>query len=188
MRLSLAKKLSITAVVLVVAIQFYPIERTNPSIEGEIQTSDNVHRIFRRACYDCHSNNTQWRWYSYAAPASWLMVRDVEEGRKHLNFSSWNLLDLEKEKELRHEIWEEIDHRKMPPWLYEFIHSGTELSEGDKEVLRLWSQTSNGPKTGTDVPALRGPRSCALNGSSAESTPRLTTRLRPAQQPIASSR
>jgi len=68
-----------------VLIQFIPVARTNPPVEGEISASPEVMSILRRACYDCHSNETRWPWYSKIAPVSWLSVKDVNEGREHLN-------------------------------------------------------------------------------------------------------
>ena len=76
--------------VLVVDFQFIPVDTANPPVESDIPTSPAVKAVLRRACYDCHSHETVWPWYSRIAPMSWLLVRDVQEGRAELNFSTWN--------------------------------------------------------------------------------------------------
>ena len=66
-----------------------PVDRENPPVTGDIGAPSEVDAILRTSCYDCHSNETVWPWYSYLAPASWLVAEDVEHGREHLNFSEW---------------------------------------------------------------------------------------------------
>jgi Haem-binding domain len=64
-----------------VAIQFVPVTTANPPVESDIPTSPEVKTVLRRACYDCHSHETVWPWYSQIAPISWIIARDVHEGR-----------------------------------------------------------------------------------------------------------
>jgi exonuclease VII small subunit len=74
-----------------VLIQFVPVERTNPPVVREVRWDSEATRTqARTSCYDCHSNETVWPWYSNIAPASWLIAKDVNEGREHLNFSQWD--------------------------------------------------------------------------------------------------
>ena len=122
-----------------IVIQFIPMNRTNPASISEINTPDDLKTIFRNSCYNCHSNETVWPWYSYIAPASWLLVSDVNEGREHLNFSNWNTLDLSKQTKLREEIWEEIREEKMPLWQYRILHPGSKLSQEQKNLIRNWA-------------------------------------------------
>ena len=139
-------------VVAFIAIQFFPITRANPRVESDVPTSPELKSILRRACYDCHSNETAWPWYSYVAPASWLIADDVEEGREHLNFSTWNQYSLEEQMELRDELWEEVEEGEMPLWFYIPLHSGAKLSSADKELLRNWAGGSGqAPKAGDDI-------------------------------------
>jgi len=76
--------------VILVAIQLIRVDSTNPPIDSDIPTSTEVKSTLRRACYDCHSNETEWPWYSRIAPISWLLAWDVREGRAELNFSTWS--------------------------------------------------------------------------------------------------
>ncbi|MCA9809938.1 MAG: heme-binding domain-containing protein, partial [Candidatus Dadabacteria bacterium] len=96
--------------------------------------------IFQRACYDCHSNETKWPFYSYVAPFSWLVVKDVNEGRDELNFSSWERMSMTRQSKKRKEIWEEVDEGEMPLWYYLPLHPGAKLSEHDKNIIRKWSR------------------------------------------------
>ena len=88
------------------AIQLVPVERTNPPVETEAQPLPATKEVLKRACYDCHSNETKWPWYSYVAPASWLVVDDVHQARENLNFSTWNLYDSEEQLDLIEKSWE----------------------------------------------------------------------------------
>jgi hypothetical protein len=91
--------------VLVVAIQFIPMDMANAPVESDIPTSPAVKVVLRRACYDCHSNETQWPWYSRIAPISWLLAWDVREGRAELNFSTWNRYSTQQQVKKLQESW-----------------------------------------------------------------------------------
>jgi len=122
-----------------IVIQFIPVKRTNPASISEIDAPADVKAIFRNSCFDCHSNETVWPWYSYVAPASWLLVSDVNEGRENLNFSNWGNLDRSKQTKLREEIWEEIREERMPLLQYRILHPGSKLSQEQKNLIRNWS-------------------------------------------------
>jgi hypothetical protein len=122
-----------------IVIQFIPVKRTNPGSISEIDAPADVKAIFRNSCFDCHSNETIWPWYSYVAPASWLLVSDVNEGRENLNFSNWGNLDRSKQTKLREAIWEEIREERMPLWQYRILHPGSKLSQDQKNLIRNWS-------------------------------------------------
>lgn len=130
------KKFLIALVVLFVGIQFIPVERTNPPVTSEVNASADVKAILKKACYDCHSNETNWAWYTKVAPSSFLAVKDVNDGRKHLNFSEWNV---NKESKYKEEIWDEIREEQMPPWQYKIIHSEAKLTPEEKNLLRNWA-------------------------------------------------
>ena len=121
-----------------VAIQFVPVTRTNPPVEQDIRVPPAVRAILERSCYDCHSHRTRWPWYSRIAPVSWLVARDVREGRRHLNFSTWNRLSDEQARKARAEIAEEAGEGGMPPWFYLPLHPDARLSAEDRAVLARW--------------------------------------------------
>jgi hypothetical protein len=126
-------------VIALVAIQFVPVDRTNPPVESDVPATAEVRPVLRRACYDCHSNETVWPLYSRIAPVSWLVARDVHEGRKELNFSTWNRLTTKEQVKALHESWETVGEGEMPLWFYLPTHPEARLSAQDRSVLRAWS-------------------------------------------------
>jgi hypothetical protein len=123
-----------------IGIQFRTVERTNPPVHGDFNQPAEVKEVFQRACYDCHSNETKWPFYSYVAPFSWLVVKDVNEGREELNFSNWQRMSGVKQSKKKKEIWEEVDEGEMPFWYYVPLHPEAKLSEQDKDIIRKWSR------------------------------------------------
>ena len=113
-------------------IQLIPYGRdhSNPPVTAEpAWDSPETRALAVAACLDCHSNETDWPWYTNIAPVSWLSQHDVDEGRDVLNFSEW---DRPQEAE---DVSEVIQEGEMPPWYYGITHSGARLS--DAEIERL---------------------------------------------------
>ena len=119
-------------------IQLIPVDRSNPPIESEIPASPEVRILLRSSCYDCHSNESIWPWYSKVAPVSWLVASDVHEGRKELNFSTWSRYNTKKQNKKLKETWEEIQEGEMPPSSYLIMHSDASLSLAEREILHKW--------------------------------------------------
>lgn len=132
------KKFIAFLVVIIIGIQFIPVERTNPPVVSDIDAPSEIKDILRKACYDCHSNETSWAWYTKIAPASFLAVKDVNEGRENLNFSEWGNYTNKTEK-IKQEIWEEVREEKMPLWQYRLFHSEAKLTPEEKNLLRNWA-------------------------------------------------
>lgn len=122
-------------------LQFFPVSRTNPPITSEIQTNREVKDVLKRSCYDCHSNETVWPMYSYIFPASLLISHHVEEGRGELNFSEFGQLIERKQNKKIYEVWEQVEEGEMPPKDYLLLHPSAQLSEKDKEILKVWADT-----------------------------------------------
>jgi mono/diheme cytochrome c family protein len=131
-------------VVLFGVAQLVPVSRTNPPVEQEVDAPPEVRAIFERSCYDCHSHETRWPWYSRVAPFSWLVAHDVDEGREHLNFSTWGRYDAEDRAENLDEIAEVLEEGEMPPWFYLPMHPDARLSEADVATVRGWTGASEG--------------------------------------------
>ncbi len=115
------------------AIQLVPYGRDhyNPPVVAEPPwDSPQTRELFVRACADCHSNQTRWPWYSHIAPVSWLVQRDVEEGRSKLNLSLWGSAKQELD-----DIPEVIREGSMPPRIYLPTHPEARLSDSEKEAL-----------------------------------------------------
>ena len=97
--------------------------------------------IFERSCQDCHSEATRYPWYSYVAPASWLIASDVARGRKHLNFSRWNEYSLVRRMRSLSEIANQVKDGEMPLRQYTLLHPGARLSPDDVNAIFEWTQT-----------------------------------------------
>lgn len=118
---------------LFVLIQFVPYGRdhTNPPVTAEPQwDSPRTRELAEGSCFDCHSNLTAWPWYTSVAPMSWLVQRDVDEGREILNFTEWD-----RPQHGLEEIGEVILEGAMPPVQYTLIHPGANLSDVERQQL-----------------------------------------------------
>ena len=110
----------------------YGKDHTNPAIVSEpIWDSPRTKQLFANACADCHSHQTKYPWYSNIPPASWLLTRDVEEGREHFNVSTWGKQKHNEGKKAANEVRE----GEMPLWFYLLAHPEARLSEGEKQEL-----------------------------------------------------
>lgn len=123
-------------------VQLWPVRLTNPPSQSDPTAPPAVSAILRRACYDCHSNETRWPWYSRVAPCSWIVVHDVELGRKEVNFSEWgNYYARTRQRKLEW-VQRALKDRVMPPWSYTLMHPGARLSEDDRARLQRWIGTA----------------------------------------------
>ena len=123
------------AVATLVGIQLVPVDRSNPPVNGPLEAPDEVMAVLRKACFDCHSNETTWPWYSYVAPVSWLVAKDVEEGRRELNFSEWATMSEKKRAHKLKETWEEVEEGEMPLPIYIPMHPDANLTDSQRTAL-----------------------------------------------------
>jgi len=132
----------IISIAVIVLIQFIPVNRDNPATDpsSEIKLDGEVKLIVQTACYDCHSNNTKWPWYSYVAPVSWLVSYDVSQGRDEVNFSIWNTYPQKRITRKLTEIAEEVEKGEMPLPKYVIMHSEADLDESQRKVLVNWAK------------------------------------------------
>lgn len=145
-----ATKWSGTAlVVLFLAAQFVRPAKTNPvsdeaqAIQSHVEMIPEISLILNRACYDCHSNATKWPWYSRVAPVSWLVVSDVNDGRRHLNFSEWAKYDRSKAAKKMQEIDEEVSIKAMPLSSYKLLHPEARLSDQERALVSDWAKAES---------------------------------------------
>ena len=120
-------------VVVGLLIQMIPLpgRGNNPAVVSEPPwDSPQTRALAKRACFDCHSNETVWPWYSYVAPVSWLVYNDTMEGRSRMNFSEWNT-----QSRSSGDIIEEIQSGGMPPAIYLPMHPSAQLSAAEKQQL-----------------------------------------------------
>lgn len=142
------RRVFVGLVVLVVAIQCIPMSYTNPPVTDPVVFTDpNAEAIARKACFDCHSNHTEWPWYARIAPVSWYVTHHVNEGRSRLNFSDV-AATLAQPREggpdadepvttasLAEEAAKNINEGDMPPAYYTLIHTNAVLTATEKSTL-----------------------------------------------------
>jgi hypothetical protein len=133
-----------TLVIALAAIQLVPVDRTNPPVETEVPATPDQRVVLRRACYDCHSNETVWPWYSRIAPVSFLVAHHVHDGRRELNLSTWNRYTPEQQLKKLKKSEDEVAEGEMPMWIYLPMHPQARLSAEDRALLRAWSQSAAG--------------------------------------------
>lgn len=134
------------AVLAVIGVmQMFSPETTNPpadpasSFEAVAQPPRQVAAILNRACLDCHSHNTRWPWYSQVWPVSAMVVRDVQQGRLHMNFSNWRGLSPDATRQRMAGVCEEARKGDMPPRYYLPLHRQARLSSSDVSTLCAWT-------------------------------------------------
>jgi hypothetical protein len=121
---------SLVAAFLLIQLIPYGHQHTNPPVVQEPQWDTTQTRdLAQRACFDCHSNETVWPWYSNVAPVSWLVQRDVNEGRQRLNFSDWGRV-----RELD-DIPRVVKSVEMPLPIFLIMHPEARLTQAEKDAL-----------------------------------------------------
>ena len=149
------KGLIIVILLLLVGIQFVPVDKTNPRVKpylNYVSVTDaprEVEEIIKRSCYDCHSNETKYPWYANVAPMSWVIKSHVDKGREELNFSEWGNYPEEEAKQKQKECFIEITNASMPKTTYTILHSKAKLTSDQVLLLQKWftSQKKEKPKS-----------------------------------------
>lgn len=130
------------------AIQLVPnelpaVENSNPAdligsgiVEGEVAG------LLKTACYDCHSNETKYPWYSHVAPVSWLVAKDTREGREELNFSTWQEYDMMEKLKKLDDLVIEVKEGEMPMKIYTVIHSESRLTDAQRQLIITWAEST----------------------------------------------
>lgn len=142
MRKTFFRRAGVTALALLGIMQLLPYggDHTNPPLRVEPQWDNaQTRELAKRACFDCHSNETRWPWYSNIAPVSWLVQRDVDKARAHLNFSEWN-----RPQKHAKDATEEVRKGEMPLWFYVPLHAEARLTASEKEMLIRGLETTVG--------------------------------------------
>ena len=129
---------------LFVVAQLVPIRHDNPPAGAGPAMPAPVAAILKRSCNDCHTNETIWPWYSHVAPVSWLVARDVNGGRRHLNFSEWSSYRPDQRQKRMQDLVEVVERGDMPIWFYVPLHSEARLGPDDIKTLTSWAPTAGG--------------------------------------------
>jgi hypothetical protein len=135
-------------VLIVVAIQFIRPVRNKSELASATEISkvlvvpDSVRTILQNACYDCHSNNTRYPWYSYVQPVAWLLANDITHGKNQLNFSEFGSYSQRRQLSKLEGIADNISDNSMPLKSYKIMHKDARLPENERALLIKWAQLS----------------------------------------------
>lgn len=138
------KKILLGLVAVLVIIQFFRIDKTNPPVDASqdfmtlTSPPAEIAQIMKDACYDCHSHETAYPWYTNVAPVSWWVKNHINEGREHLNFSIWGTYTEKKADHKLEECYEEVEEGKMPMDSYTWAHAEARLTDTQREQLVSW--------------------------------------------------
>ncbi len=142
--MKLIKRFLVLALIALVIIQFISIDKTNPPTDPAkdfitmTNPPANIGSLIKSACYDCHSNHTEYPWYTNVQPVAWWVKGHIKNGRKKLNFSEWGDYSADKRAHKIEENIEEIEERHMPLKSYTWSHADAKLSDNDVESLMSW--------------------------------------------------
>ena len=124
-----------------IIIQFFPIDKTNPITNEGMDflkiknTPEPIAKLIRNSCYDCHSNETKYPFYSNIQPVAWLLKNHIDEGRKELNFSTFATYDPKRQAHKLEEAAEYVEQKNMPLESYTLGHSDAKLSDEQRKQL-----------------------------------------------------
>ena len=124
---------------LALVIQFVPVDRSNPPETSALVLPADIAPLIERACFDCHSHRTEWPWYGWVAPVSWLLRSDVKEARREMNFSSWGEMDREDRQAKMMSIRRRVKKGEMPLPKYVWMHPEAELSDAERKQIQVWA-------------------------------------------------
>ena len=141
--------LAVLVVAIVLVIQVIPVERNvstlppGQSFEKTEKVPANVAAILKVSCYDCHSNNTRYPWYSVLQPGAWFMAQHIKKGRDELNFDEFNNYSKRRKKAKIKSIISQIEKDEMPLKSYRMMHGNARLSADEKKELLDFFNTIN---------------------------------------------
>ena len=144
--MSIVKKILLGLAAIFVIIQFFRIDKTNPPVDpvldmiNVVQVPAEIQGILKTSCYDCHSNESVYPWYTNVAPLSWWIKDHINEGRGELNFSEWADYSLRRKDHKLDEIVEMIEEEEMPLPSYLIAHGDARLSAEQKALLVVWAK------------------------------------------------
>lgn len=137
-------KIFLALLAVLVIIQFFRIDKSLPEYNPEDDffqhhvAKAEVQLLIESTCYDCHSYKTTYPFYSEVAPISWFLADHIEEGREHLNFSTWGSYSAKKAAHKLEECFEEVEEGEMPLWSYTLTHFDAQLTDQERNTLVLW--------------------------------------------------
>lgn len=144
----IGKKIAWALLIVFIGMQFIRPEKNEATGDHmaaflqETNPPEDVRGILKTACYDCHSNQTEYPWYNAVAPVSYWLADHVKDGKRHLNFSAWTTYDAKKKEHKLEEVVETVKEGEMPLKEYTWTHEGARLTREQREAVAAWAQQS----------------------------------------------
>lgn len=141
------KKVLLYGIIIFLSFQLIQIDKENPSVDKKIDYNQVTHasleiqKILKKACYDCHSNEVKYPWYSSIAPISWFIKEHVNQGKEYVNFSEYGKYNRYQKENIKSSLYRVIENKTMPLNSYLWMHKEANLSEKDYILLLNWFQT-----------------------------------------------
>ncbi len=141
---AMMKKILLSLAAVLIIMQFFTIDKstpsTSPSSDFLVVTTptSEVASILKSACYDCHSYDTQYPWYSNVTPASWFLKKHINDGRHELNFSVWDDYTTKRKDHKLEEASELILDNEMPLLPYTWLHDKARLTDTERKLIADW--------------------------------------------------
>lgn len=141
------KKILLYGIIIFLSFQFIQIDKGNPSVNKKIDynqithTTPEIQKILKKACYDCHSNEVNYPWYSSIAPISWFIKEHVNQGKEYVNFSEYGKYNRYQKEHINSSLYRVIENKTMPLNSYLCMHEEANLSEEDFILLLNWFRT-----------------------------------------------
>lgn len=146
--MKLRSKILLAFFAILLLIQFIPVEKNQAAVNqpndifAHHPASAEVQAIFKKACYDCHSNHTNYPWYANVQPLAWWINHHVEEGKGELNFSEFATYKPKKARHKLEEVAAEVDEHEMPLKSYTWIHAEAKLTNAERKLLMDWAKST----------------------------------------------
>lgn len=138
------KKIALGVLILLILVQFIPMNTTNPSVDTQkdfitvTKAPQAVAKILKTSCYDCHSDESVYPWYFKVAPVSWWLKHHINEGREELNFSTWADYSVKRKDRKMKESIKMVQEGEMPMWSYTLVHKDAVINEAQQKTLVDW--------------------------------------------------
>jgi hypothetical protein len=142
------RKILILLLIVLIIIQFIRPARNTGAVASSadvthyVHVPDTVMHILQASCYDCHSNNTVYPWYTNINPVGFWMRSHINDGKRSINFSDLSMFDKRKLDHRLKDISEQVENKEMPLWSYTLIHTYAKLDSGQVQLIKAWTETA----------------------------------------------
>ena len=144
--MKILKKILVFLLIVFVVSQFFGPEKNEGNIDtvnaflAETNPPENVLKILKTSCFDCHSAKTNYPWYNNVTPVNYWLAEHIKDGKKHLDFSKWTSYSLKRKEHKMDELYEEVEKGEMPLDSYTWTHSEANLTQDQIDAIVTWGK------------------------------------------------